>query len=128
MICHSYSRTRTRQYTNLNTAFCTLELFEDENCEESSGCYEDFMMEPEETTTTRSYNYHNKPSKRLNSRKYELAREETTTMSSLPQPQHRQQQQQQRKQRKQRQRGDQRRRKQMNKASEVKFYNPGYGL
>ena len=81
------------------------------------------MMEPEETTTTRSYNYHNKPSKRLNSRKYE-----TTTMSSLPQPQHRQQQQQQRKQRKQRQRGDQRRRKQMNKASEIKFYNQVHGL
>ena len=112
-------RTRTRQYTNLNTAFCTLELFEDENCEESSGCYEDFMM-PEETTTTRSYNFHNKPSKRLNSHKYELESEETTTLSGLPEPQHRQQQQQQlRKQRRQRQRGDPRRRKQINKASKV---------
>ena len=116
---YSPFRTRTRQYTNLNTAFCTLELFEDENCEESSGCYEDFMM-PAETTTARSYSYHNKPSKRLNSRKYEQVREETTTASSLPQPQHRQQQQHQRKQRKHRQRGEpQRRRKQMNKASKI---------
>ena len=110
-------RTRTRQYTNLNTAFCTLELFEDENCEESSGCYEDFMM-PEEITTTRSYNYHNKPSKRLNSHKYELESEETTTLSGLPEPQHRQQKQH-KKQRRQRQGGDPRRRKQINKASKV---------
>lgn len=110
--CGTGSKTRTRQYTNLNTAFCTLELFEDENCEESSGCYEDFMMKAE-TTTARSHGYHNKPSKRLNSRKYE--REETTTLSSLPQPQHRQQQQI--KQRKQRQRGEPRRRKPINKCA-----------
>ena len=70
-----------------------------------------------ETTTARSQGYHNKPSKRLNSRKYE--REETTTLSSLPLPQHRQQQQ--RKQRKQRQRGEQRRRKPINKASRKPF-------
>jgi len=68
--CGTGSRTRTRHYTDINTSSCTKELFEDETCEESSGCYEDFTMKNIETTTARTFKYSNRGYKKKYEDKY----------------------------------------------------------
>merc|ERR1712012_1467232 len=51
--CGTGTRTRTRHYTDMNTSFCTKELFEDDSCEVRSGCYDDLnTVDDHEVTTT----------------------------------------------------------------------------
>ena len=77
----------------MNTSSCTKELFEDESCEESAGCYEDFV-ELDETTTVKAVKHHYKHQKKSSKYSYETwteAPQEMTTLVPLPNPEHQQQ-------------------------------------
>ena len=77
----------------MNTSSCTKELFEDESCEESAGCYEDFV-ELDETTTVKAVKHHYKHQKKSSKYSYETwteAPQEMTTLLPLPNPEHQQQ-------------------------------------
>lgn len=75
----------------MNTSHCTEELFEDDSCEESTGCFDDFV-ELEETTTVRNYKYNNnyKPVHTTMKYRYDFTEPATTTTEpNLPKPEHR---------------------------------------
>merc|ERR1711868_173588 len=55
--CGTGTRTRTRHYTDMNTSFCTKELFEDDSCEVRSGCYDAFNTVDDLDVTTKKYRY-----------------------------------------------------------------------
>lgn len=99
----------------MNTSSCTKELFEDESCEESAGCYEDFV-ELDETTTVKAVKHHYKHQKKSSKYSYETwteAPQEMTTLLPLPNPEHQQQHQVNKDQRKRRPHMAKRRRKKL---------------
>merc|ERR1712131_306130 len=113
--CGTGTRTRTRHYTDMNTSSCTKELFEDESCEESAGCYED-VVELDETTTVKAVKHHYKHQKKSSKYSYETwteAPQEMTSLLPLPNPEHQQQHQVNKDQRKRRPHMAKRRRKKL---------------